>query len=475
MLVDEQSFLKRQFRPRVEHVDNFAAIMPAVRCERFSFSCTAALPQVSFAPSSQACGLRLRANPFVRGTITVKATLLGAHLWENRPSSRQAFLRRTQVVNGSRGAEFWCVYRGRSMADMNTRTITAFFDNRTSAQKASDDLSAIGVPRGQIRITEGSNTSAGATAQPHKGFWEELKSLFMPEEDRYGYAEGLRRGGYLLSAQVDGSLYDHALSVLDTEGAVDMDEREASWKSSGWTGYQAGSGAAQTTGTVEVRKRQRCRRPGKPQLRPPSSTPVATKSFLSMRRPQRSASVTSLMGAFDCAVMWSRTPVTEQVNLRSEQVQVERRPVDRVVSPGDAVFQDRAIEAEEHVEEAVVGKETRVKEEISLRKTVENQEKTVSETLRRTEVEIQDDRAGQGVGQGFVASTDANRITAHMDVIASDGAKIGTVDHLDGARIKLTKLGSPDGQHHFVPLAWIDHVDAHVHLNKSAGEAKASW
>ena len=60
-------------------------------------------------------------------------------------------------------------------------------------------------------------------------------------------------------------------------------------------------------------------------------------------------------------------------------------------------------------------------------------------------------------------------------MIASDGTKIGTVDHLDGDKIKLAKLTSPDGLHHYVPLAWIDHVDTHVHLSKSAAEAKASW
>jgi hypothetical protein len=63
-----------------------------------------------------------------------------------------------------------------------------------------------------------------------------------------------------------------------------------------------------------------------------------------------------------------------------------------------------------------------------------------------------------------------------MDVIPSDGVKIGTVDHLDGPdRIKLTKSASPDGQHHYVPLAWVDHVDTHVHLTKTSAVAKTGW
>ena len=69
---------------------------------------------------------------------------------------------------------------------------------------------------------------------------------------------------------------------------------------------------------------------------------------------------------------------------------------------------------------------------------------------------------------------DTSSITEHMDVIAADGEKIGKVDHFQDGRIKLTKNDSPDGQHHFVPLDWVDHVDAHVHLNKSLADIRVA-
>ena len=47
------------------------------------------------------------------------------------------------------------------------------------------------------------------------------------------------------------------------------------------------------------------------------------------------------------------------------------RPVDREVRAGDAVFQERTIEAVERDEEAVVSKTARVTEEITLGKDVE--------------------------------------------------------------------------------------------------------
>ena len=71
-----------------------------------------------------------------------------------------------------------------------------------------------------------------------------------------------------------------------------------------------------------------------------------------------------------------------------------------------------------------------------------------------------------------MGTIDVNKIVEHMDVIAVDGESLGKVDHMQDGKIKLTKNSSPDGQHHFVPLDWVDHVDAHVHLNKTLSEIK---
>jgi stress response protein YsnF len=60
----------------------------------------------------------------------------------------------------------------------------------------------------------------------------------------------------------------------------------------------------------------------------------------------------------------------------------------------EGIFQDRTIEVEERGEEAVVSKEARVREELVINKEVENRSETVSDTVRRTEVEIDDERTG---------------------------------------------------------------------------------
>ena len=57
------------------------------------------------------------------------------------------------------------------------------------------------------------------------------------------------------------------------------------------------------------------------------------------------------------------TPVTEQVTLREEHVDVQRRVVDRPLTDADEAFRERVIDATEHAEEAVIAKEARVTEE----------------------------------------------------------------------------------------------------------------
>ena len=68
-----------------------------------------------------------------------------------------------------------------------------------------------------------------------------------------------------------------------------------------------------------------------------------------------------------------------------------------------------------------------------------------------------------------------DNIREHMEVVGSDGAVVGSVDHVQGSDIKLTKGSDKSGQHHFIPLAWIASVDSKVHLAKSARDAKAQW
>lgn len=84
------------------------------------------------------------------------------------------------------------------------------------------------------------------------------------------------------------------------------------------------------------------------------------------------------------------TPVEEQVRLREERVVVERRPINRPLTGAAAdVFRERTLAATARSEEAVVGKEARVVEEIGLRKEASERVETVHDTVRETKVDVE--------------------------------------------------------------------------------------
>ncbi len=64
---------------------------------------------------------------------------------------------------------------------------------------------------------------------------------------------------------------------------------------------------------------------------------------------------------------------------------------------------------------------------------------------------------------------DASAIREHMEVIGADGVHVGTVDKVDGERIKLTKMdsaaeiegaegGAHSGHHHYISLGLVADV-----------------
>jgi hypothetical protein len=67
-------------------------------------------------------------------------------------------------------------------------------------------------------------------------------------------------------------------------------------------------------------------------------------------------------------------------------------------------------------------------------------------------------------------------IREHMEVIGADGVHVGTVDKVDGDRIKLTKAdsgeGSHEGHHHYVPIGLVAEVEGDkVRLSANAAVA----
>lgn len=127
-----------------------------------------------------------------------------------------------------------------------TRTITALFDDRNDAEAAQERLKQSRVDADHIRIHDKSSEGYSETnrsTHEDRGIWASIKNAFLPDQDRHTYEEGVRRGGYLLTADVDDDAVADAVSVLEEANTVDIDERSESWRSSGWD-YAPGEAAA---------------------------------------------------------------------------------------------------------------------------------------------------------------------------------------------------------------------------------------
>jgi uncharacterized protein (TIGR02271 family) len=285
------------------------------------------------------------------------------------------------------------------------------FSSRADAERAAEQLrSQLSLTQGSVRLSPeaGSADSSYDQSRPYEetGFFASLKNLFLPDEDRYAYAEGLRRGNVLVSAQVDEAEVDRAADLMEHAGAVDLDQQEASWRQSGWTGYNASQHAAAM--------------PAASAATMATSASAATAGTAATMRGATAGAATGAVAGRDevISVIEERLvvgkrevdrgrvrvrsyiverPVEAEVRLHEERVQVERRPVDRPLTEADrvAAFQERVIEASATAEEAVVGKEARVVEEIAVHKEVADRTETVHDTVRRTEVEVDEGEAGR--------------------------------------------------------------------------------
>lgn len=308
------------------------------------------------------------------------------------------------------------------------RIITGLFDSRAESERLVEALvQEYGIDRDcvQVHAAGTGNVSAGTMEQrseEHHGFLASLRDLFLPDLDRATYAEGIRRGGIMVVAQAPDEKMDQVMDAFERNGAIDLDAREAEWRKEGWAGemprYETHGGDAVlgtggTTGTTTGATTTAADMAGTGSTRaaadlagtdtgtpPPAgygaTTPARageSESIPIVEERLRVGKRQAEHGRIRVRSYVVETPVQEQVTLRQEHVEIEREPVDRPLTAADkADFQERTIEATESAEEPVVSKEARVREEVRLRKEAQERTETVSDKVRRTEVEVDDQR-----------------------------------------------------------------------------------
>ena len=190
---------------------------------------------------------------------------------------------------------------------MSARALTALFDDYEAAARAVDQLEAAGIAHGDISIisnrtdpeaaalppidkahepdgavdSAGTGATVGTVLGGGAGLLAGLGLLAIPglgpvvaagwlvatvtaagvgaaaggliggltgaglsEGEAETYAEGVRRGGTLVTVRADETRADRVLSILAQAGSIDLDERAEGWRAQGWTGGTVGPSGA---------------------------------------------------------------------------------------------------------------------------------------------------------------------------------------------------------------------------------------
>ena len=255
-----------------------------------------------------------------------------------------------------------------SFADANkmkSALVSEGFDSSSITVVANDEADA-DYSSSASSSSMGTSASSGASSS-NEGIGQKISNFFHGltggDEDVHGhYASGVNSGGALVAVNTSDERASSVASLLKQYGARDIDNDNVDAAEAGVPVY--GGSAAITTGDTAI--------------------PVVEEELVVGKREVDRGGVR----------IYSRVveqPVSADVTLREEHVNVTRRAVDRVATAADfEAGRGATVELTAMGEEAVVGKSARVVEEILVGKESSQRTEAIHDTVRRTEVEVED-------------------------------------------------------------------------------------
>ena len=216
-----------------------------------------------------------------------------------------------------------------------------------------------------------------------------LTHIGVPKEHAEYYAEGVRRGGTLVTVDSPDDRAEEAVNIMNGNNAVDIDTRGASYRAGGYTGYNESASPYASEDITRERESYR----NAPAMNTGTNSgmnaqgetviPIVEEDIAVGKRQVQS-------GGARIHTRVTERPVEESVSLHEEHVTVNRRPVDRAANESDMAFGEKSFDVTETSEVPVVAKSSRVVEEVVVGKTATDRTETVRDTVRRTDVDVED-------------------------------------------------------------------------------------
>ncbi len=261
-----------------------------------------------------------------------------------------------------------------------SKTIVGLFSSVAQAEQVKKTLIAEGYGTDHIRVVanDGGGTSSASIATTSEdgytdigsgggtGVGEKISSFFRnltggDESAHHHYATGVNSGGALLTATVDDDEAEEIASALRQHGARDIE---------GDSGIQTGNQRPIQSSTAGTASGE-------------TAIPIVEEELVVGKREVDRGGVRIYSHVVE-------RPVEADVNLREEHINVQRRAVNRPATAADfTAANGEVLELTATGEEAVVGKTSRVVEEVLVGKESTQHTQSIHDSVRKTEVDVE--------------------------------------------------------------------------------------
>lgn len=274
--------------------------------------------------------------------------------------------------------------------------IVTMFNTVAQAEGAKRSLLKAGFPDSDIDILSGERLESEGHAVRHPGLWQRLFGDTVDDEQAGVYDDALESGGVVLSLRADEDQLPRALTILDAHDSVDFSRRNnpdytdttgsvsdaAPSTNPIFTGERddvltASQGAASPTGNES--------RP----LRTSLTGDESEEEVLRLAEEQLEVGKRLVSEGSTRVRRYTVTDeVSEQISLREQHADIFRRSINEPAHVGDVDWSEKTVEVAETHEQPVINKTAQVKEEVVVRTDANERVETVSDTVRRQEVDI---------------------------------------------------------------------------------------
>ena len=250
-----------------------------------------------------------------------------------------------------------------------SKTVVGLFNSLSEAEQVKQNLVSNGIQSQQITVVaqEGDEADTDGVDDAKPGIGHRVSDFFSnltggDEDVHHHYASGVNSGGGLLAVTCADGEASSVANMLKQYGARDIDNSYTGQADAGVPVY-GGASSQNVTGETAI--------------------PIVEEELQVGKREVDRGGVRVYSHVVE-------RPVSADVTLREEHINVQRRAVNRAATAADFTAGSAGtIELNATGEEAVIGKTARVVEEVLVGKSSSEHTEAIHDSVRRTEVEVE--------------------------------------------------------------------------------------